>query len=106
MSATFRNFVVGLVFLGSLVAVGIVTLQVTGLNRAGRPQMVRARFDRVSGLRTGDDVWYRGYRIGQVQEIEPLFAEGAVQPGAQERPIRVTLRLQKAPPLTADTRFV
>ncbi len=67
--ATIRNFIVGLVFLGSLIAVGVVTIQVTGLGLPGRTMDIKVRFDRVNGLQDGDEVQWRGFRVGYVLDI-------------------------------------
>ena len=56
-----RNFIVGAVFLGSLVLVGIVTLSVTGLNLTSESNVIAIAFDTVSGLRVGDEV--RIYKV-------------------------------------------
>jgi len=99
-----RNFIVGIVFLGSLVAAGIATLEVSGVTWLARPVMVRVRFDQVSGLRTGDAVRIIGSQIGQVERIELSLAPlGA--PAAARHAVLVTLRLNQEVPLTRDTRF-
>ncbi len=112
-SAAFRNFVVGLVFLGSLLALGVVTLLVSGLTIGGKVTMIPVYFDHVSGLREGDESRYRGHRVGQVERIETFFQPGRAAPGAAAgatagagRPIRVTIRVNDELPLTRDTQFL
>jgi phospholipid/cholesterol/gamma-HCH transport system substrate-binding protein len=104
--SSFRNFVVGLVFLGSLFMVGVATLKVTGLSLTGHTQRIRVFFDKVSGLRPGDEVRIYGYRVGQVEEIEPLFGGGERRPGGPPLPLRVTIRVNRELPLTRDTSFL
>ncbi len=109
-TAAFRNFVVGLVFLGSLLAFGVVTLKVSGLTFGGKVTMIPVYFDQISGLQEGDLVRYRGHRVGQVERIDTFFqaAPGAAAPEVPfaGRPIRVTIRASGELPLTRDTQFV
>ena len=106
-----RNFIVGAVFLGSLVLVGIVTLSVTGLNLTSESNVIAIAFDTVSGLRVGDEVRIYGYRIGQVDRIEPIFQPrpatgGVADPKVRVRPIRAFLKVNGEPELTTDTQFL
>ena len=88
-SATARNFIVGIVFLGSLLVVGVVTIQVTGLGLPGQTMDVKVRFDRVNGLKTGDEVQWRGYRIGSILNIHADLGPGAAPPPPGGRQARI-----------------
>ena len=92
-----RNFIVGLVFLGSLVAVRFVTTQGSDLGWTGRTEYT-IPFDQVNGLKPGGEVRIFGYRVGQVESIK-------LQPKDEPRPISVTIRINKDLTLNADSRF-
>jgi hypothetical protein len=95
--AVVRDFIVGAVFLGSLIAVGFVTIKVTG-GVWGQYAMLTVPFDRVNGLKVGDEVRVWGFRIGQVQDIE-------LKPQDRAHPVVVTLRLNRDMDLAPGTKF-
>jgi ABC-type transporter Mla subunit MlaD len=94
----FRNTIVGLLFLGSLVILGAITFLIQGVPWA-RAQTAWVRFPDVSRLRTGDDVIVHGLRVGQVEAIryDP-------QPWT-DRHILVRISLDRNVPLTEETTF-
>lgn len=93
-----KNFVVGFVFLGGLLIVGIATLAIKGLPWADA-QVVSIRFPRIDNLRVGEDVLIHGYRVGQVDEIR-------FEPGVPDKSIVVSCTLQSEIPLTRNTEFI
>jgi phospholipid/cholesterol/gamma-HCH transport system substrate-binding protein len=95
-----RNFIVGVVFLGSLLLVGAVTIQVKGLGIFERREEIVVPFDRVNGLKPGDEVRIYGYRVGTVDRIQ-LNA-----PTGSRFPLEVTIRLRSGLDLPRGTRFV
>ena len=93
-----RNFLVGIVFLGSLVVLGVSTFAIQGLPFLDDSQSVEVRFADVDSLQLGDDVLVNGYRIGLVHAID-------YDPSVTEKPIKVSVRLKQSVALTDDTSF-
>lgn len=71
-----RDLVVGIFFLTAIFLVGVITLRVTGIPAGSVEYRLDVRFDDVSGLQRGNDVRIRGYKSGEVEEIE--FTEDVV----------------------------
>ena len=66
-----RNFLVGFLFLGSLVILGVVTLRVSDLSWLhGAVHELQVRFPTVDQLAEGHPVRVGGVRVGQVEGIE------------------------------------
>jgi ABC-type transporter Mla subunit MlaD len=84
-----KNIAVGLIFLGSLVVLGVATLFVTDVSLVREVEAVTVRFPHVDNLRTGDNVVAYGMRVGQVDTIDyaPEASSGA--------PVLVTLSVTK-----------
>src|ERR1041385_5194 len=99
-SNTTRNFVVGSMFLLALAAVGFITLKVTGLGISGGTRRIDVPFDRVKGLKSGDEGRLYGLRVGQVEAIR-LQADPLRDP----LPVMVTLKLSERITTGGDTRF-
>ncbi len=68
-SGALRNLTVGLIFLGSLVVVGVATLTITDIPFLRKVEALTVRFPDVDNLQEGDDVVVHGLRVGQVQSI-------------------------------------
>ncbi|MGD9602103.1 MAG: MlaD family protein [Gammaproteobacteria bacterium] len=69
---TVNYLVVGL-FVGGVAMAFLVLMHfVTG--RAGPSDLYHAFYDNVAGVKFGTGVFYEGYRVGQVEEIEPTPA--------------------------------
>ncbi len=67
----FRNFIVGVAFLGGLLIFGVATLKVGELSwLSAAPKTISVRFANVDGLSPGDRVFYQGFRVGMVDDIE------------------------------------
>lgn len=79
------NTAVGLIFLGSLVVLGVATLFITDIPLVSKVEAVTVRFSDVNNLRPGDNVLAYGMRVGQVDRIDY-----APEPDSQA-PVRVTL---------------
>ena len=94
-----RNFLVGLVFLGSLVVLGVSTFALQGLPFLEDSQAVDVRFAEVDSLQLGDDVLVNGYRIGLIDAIQ-------YDPSIADKPILVRVRLKERVNLTEDTKFI
>jgi len=84
-----KNIAVGLIFLGSLVVLGVATLFVTDIPLVSQVEAVTVRFPDVDNLRPGDNVLAYGMRVGQVDRIDY-----APQAGSQA-PVLVTLSVTK-----------
>ncbi|MBN1441936.1 MAG: MCE family protein, partial [Planctomycetes bacterium] len=67
--SSLKNFIVGIVFLGSLALVGVATYVIKG-PPWGDVQSLSIRFPQIDNLKTGEDVRYRGLRVGQVDRLE------------------------------------
>jgi phospholipid/cholesterol/gamma-HCH transport system substrate-binding protein len=93
----FRDFVVGIVFLGSLVLVAYATLWLERVPWA-RAYAVEVRFPEVDSLQRGEPVLIHGVRIGQVSDIDY---------DRDNNNVRVTLSLEHdlSRQLTRETRF-
>jgi ABC-type transporter Mla subunit MlaD len=104
-----RNFIVGAVFLGSLIVFGYVTVRITG-EAWGDNVNITVPFDRVNGLKIGNEVRIYGYRVGTVEKIrlDPTEIARPKEPKAAVLPIDVTMRipLDVRKVLPPDTRFV
>lgn len=70
-------FAVGLFVIGMLVTFFIVMYFVTG--RSGPSDEYYVQYDNVAGLKFGTSVFYEGYRVGQVEKIEPLKSPQGTQ---------------------------
>jgi len=70
LANTPRNLVVGFVFLGSLVILGVATLTVTSFSVFKKVEALTVRFPNVDNLQPGDDVVVYGYRVGEVKDIQ------------------------------------
>ena len=88
-SSWIRDFVVGLIFLGSLLIVGSATLWLQGLPWSSA-QALEVRFPSVDNLKRGEPVLLKGVPVGQVQSI-------AYSPDPTGGPnnVRVTVSLEK-----------
>lgn len=62
-------FAVGLFVIGMLVTFFVVMYFVTG--RSGPSDEYYVQYDNVAGLKFGTSVFYEGYRVGQVEKIDP-----------------------------------
>lgn len=69
---TTNYFVVGLFVAGALAAFLILMYVVTG--RTGPSDRYHAHYENVTGIKFGTGVFYEGYRVGQVEEVEPVPA--------------------------------
>src|SRR5688572_22421308 len=63
-----REFIVGIVFVLLLGALGVITF-VLGNDAFQRKERVEFRFDDAAGLTTGSEVWLNGLPSGTVKEI-------------------------------------
>ncbi len=77
-----RDLFVGLLFLGAVLLVGVFTLMVRGLPASAANYRLSVEFKDIAGLNKGDAVRVRGYKNGEIENID--FTE--------ER-VLVTLRL-------------
>jgi phospholipid/cholesterol/gamma-HCH transport system substrate-binding protein len=80
-----------------LVLVGLVVAIALLAGRTGATDTYYARFDRVNGLAFGTQVLYQGYRVGQVEEVEPV-----AEPG--QRRFRVELSVKQGWPIDRAAR--
>ncbi len=73
-----RDFLVGIVFLTAIIAVGYMTVVIKGLSYlTGHKYPLRVRFEEILGLEEGEEVRAKGVKIGQVTGIE-YQADGVV----------------------------
>ena len=68
-----RDLIIGLVFLGSLVAFGVVSIKVASLDILNQKRNIEVPFKEVNGIRVGDNVRYHGLQVGIVSEVKPWF---------------------------------
>jgi len=96
--AAARNLIVGMVFLGSLVLLGISTYAVQGLSFLDDSRSVKVRFETVDNLSVGDAVLVNGFRIGIVDSL-------TYDPAGDVAPILVECRLRQPVDLRKDATF-
>ncbi|MFO1051309.1 MAG: MlaD family protein [Planctomycetota bacterium] len=92
MDKTRQDLVLGLVFFGALGILIWATIALTGVSLLSRPITREAVFPRGSGLKTGDNVFVLGYRLGQVGRL-------SVTPDAADEGSRVRVSLVFAQPI-------
>ena len=68
-----RDLIIGLVFLGSLVVFGVVSIKVARLDILGQKRDIEVPFKEVNGIRVGDTVRYHGIQVGIVSEVKQWF---------------------------------
>jgi len=71
-----RDLLVGALFLGAILIVGMITMMVSGIPAGSANYRLVVGFDDISGLQEGDAVRIRGHKFGEVEKIE--FDEEAV----------------------------
>ncbi len=74
-----RDFLVGAIFLGAIVAVGYLTVVIKGFSALVGPRLppITITFPDIAGLEEGEEVRAKGVKVGQVQAVDYLD-EGAV----------------------------
>ena len=92
-----RDFVVGLVFLGALVTLILITLLVKGIPRGAGEYLYTVQFQNISGLVKGDQVRVRGHKIGEVKDDMILASD--------YESVSVVLHLYENLPPRKDYRF-
>ena len=68
-SSVVKNLAVGLIFLGSLVVLGVCTLMISTLPVFGKVTTLDVHFPTVDNLEVGDVVVIHGFRVGEVKDI-------------------------------------
>lgn len=96
-----KNLAVGLVFLGSLVVLGVATLSISALPLFSKVEALDVHFSTVDNLQVGDNVVFHGFRVGQVQDI---LYEPESYPQAPIR-VRCSIPEKVARSLTEKTEF-
>lgn len=91
---TINYFAVGGFVLAGLIALGVVLLALTG--QGGPEDDYVVRYRNVSGIRIGTPVYYEGYRIGQVNDIEPEHEQDGTR-------YLVTVSVRSGWPIPADS---
>jgi len=91
---TINYFAVGGFVLAGLLALGALLLVITGQRGPEDDYVVRYR--NVTGVRIGTPVYFQGYRIGQVSDIEPEHEADGTR-------YRVTLSVQSGWPIPEDS---
>jgi phospholipid/cholesterol/gamma-HCH transport system substrate-binding protein len=91
-----RGIWLGFFFFVALVVLGFVTLLVQNVSFLGEPVLLRVHFERVLGLRPGDDVRVDGVLMGKVSSI-------GLQP---DTGVLVTLKLNAPVTLYQDAEIV
>lgn len=81
-----RNVWLGFLFLAALILLAFATL-VVGELPFGRRYTLRVHFERVQGLRKGDDVRVEGLRMGRVEDLELHPDRGVVATLTLDRPL-------------------
>lgn len=71
---TINYFVVGLFVISLFVLFLLVLYRITG--STGATDKYYVSYDNVTGIKFGTPVLYEGYQVGQVENIEPVFAGG------------------------------
>jgi phospholipid/cholesterol/gamma-HCH transport system substrate-binding protein len=66
---TTREFLVGLVFFGLLLLLGIFTIVLTDVRIGPEPPSLMIHFRNTEGLEEGDEVWINGFRSGRVAQV-------------------------------------
>ncbi|MSR13897.1 MAG: MCE family protein [Gammaproteobacteria bacterium] len=74
---TVNYLVVGLFVTAILAAFFIMMVFITG--RAGPSDHYFARYENVTGIKFGTGVFYEGYRVGQVESVEPVPAPNGMR---------------------------
>ncbi len=91
---TINYTLVGTAVLAALALLLIAVFVITG--RSGRTHAYFVEYKNVTGLGTGAPVFYEGYRIGQVEEIEP-------QRRANKTKYRVEVAIRRDWPIPSDS---
>ena len=91
---TVNYFAVGGFVLAGLLGFGALMLVLTG--QRGPEDEYLVRYKNVTGIRIGTPVFYQGYRIGQVSDIDPEHEAGGTR-------YRVTLAVQNDWPIPEDS---
>ncbi|MCH2373721.1 MAG: MlaD family protein [Planctomycetes bacterium] len=98
--AAIRNTMVGLAFLGSLIVLGVVTLQVSDLSVVqGEAVLQEVRFPTIDLLSEGDHVVVHGFRVGQVKKISLRPKEDP------DNPVHVLLSVRHPIDVDRNTKF-
>ncbi|HLU48795.1 MAG TPA: MlaD family protein, partial [Planctomycetota bacterium] len=96
----FHNFILGSVFLGGILLIGLATLLVRGFGFSER-QEIDIRFDNVANLARGEPVVVHGVRVGEVSDVRYARAPG------EAGDVLVVVSVEKAVfPLPPETQFV
>ena len=91
---TVNYFAVGGFVLAGLLALGAVLLAITG--QGGPEDDYVVRYRNVTGIRFGTPVYFQGYRIGQVSDIDPEHEADGTR-------YRVTLSVKSGWPIPEDS---
>jgi MlaD protein len=94
--STTREFLVGLVFFGLLLLLGVFTIVLTDVRIGPEPPSLVIYFNDVEGLEEGDDVWINGYRSGKVADVHPDH---------ERNEMKVTVYFDFEPVLYGDATF-
>ncbi|MGE3163681.1 MAG: MlaD family protein [Planctomycetota bacterium] len=90
-----KDLVVGLLFLTGLLALGYTTILIKGLPTGEVHYPLAITFDRIAGLRLGDQVRVRGFTVGEVTRLSYRADLGAIEAAVvldQEIPPRTDYR--------------
>ena len=81
---------VGLFVMTSMLLLFYILIKITGMQTDN--DMYFAHFKNVSGVKSGSSVTYGGYKIGQIESIEPVFVDGVTK-------FKVMLKVRKDWPI-------
>lgn len=84
----------GLTVLAAFALLFTVLFKITG--RSGDTDPYHTYYDHVAGLRFGTPVYYEGYRVGQVESVNPEFDHGQTR-------FRIDLTVEQGWPIPEDT---
>jgi len=76
---TTREFLVGLVFFGLLLLLGVFTILLTDVRLGPEPPSMLITFVDVEGLESGDEVWINGFKSGKVADVHPDLESNLIQ---------------------------
>lgn len=94
---TTNYFLSGLVVIISLAFLGFVLLQLTGRN--SDLDQYTTHYDNVYGLNFGTPVFYQGFRVGQVDNIQPEELDGGMH-------FKIFLSIESGWPVPSDSQAV
>ncbi|MBI4583664.1 MAG: MCE family protein [Planctomycetes bacterium] len=98
-STAIRDFIIGIVFLGALIILGVASLSVANITVLQKSYYVTVPFQKVDAVRVGDKVQFYGMNVGLVSAIKPSLDQ-------PEYKVQLTCRIDTPIMLPEDSHFL